>query len=75
MRIKVDEVSDALHFRLDESPDENPDESPVVESEEIQPGVILDYDADGQAVEVRASLVVTGFRLSSEWLRDGDRVR
>ena len=44
MRIRIDEASDALYFRLDESP--------VVESEEIQPGVILDYNADGQAVGI-----------------------
>ncbi|HEU65986.1 MAG TPA: DUF2283 domain-containing protein [Chloroflexi bacterium] len=44
MRIKIDEASDALYFRLDESP--------VVESEEIKPGVILDYNAVGQAVGI-----------------------
>lgn len=44
MRIKVDAASDALYFRLDESP--------VVESEEIQPGVILDYNAAGQTVGI-----------------------
>jgi len=44
MRIKIDETSDALYFRLDESP--------VVESEEVQPGVILDYNAAGQTVGI-----------------------
>lgn len=44
MRIKIDEASDALYFRLDESP--------VVESEEVQPGVILDFNAAGQAVGI-----------------------
>ena len=44
MRIRIDEASDALYFRLDESL--------VVESEEVQPGVILDYNADGQAVGI-----------------------
>jgi len=44
MRIKIDETNDALYFRLDESP--------VVESEEIQPGIIIDYDAKGQAVAI-----------------------
>lgn len=44
MRIKVDEASDALYFRLDESQ--------IVESEEVQPGVILDYNAEGQAVGI-----------------------
>ena len=44
MRIKIDEASDALYFRLDESQ--------IVDSEEIQPGVILDYDSDGQTVGI-----------------------
>ncbi len=44
MRIKIDEINDALYFRLDESP--------VVESEEVQPGIILDYNAVGQAVGI-----------------------
>ena len=44
MKIKIDEASDALYFRLDESQ--------VVESEEVQPGVILDYNAAGQAVGI-----------------------
>lgn len=44
MRIKVDEASDALNIRLDESP--------VIESEEIQPGIILDYNASGQTVGI-----------------------
>ena len=44
MRIKVDEASDALYFRLDESA--------IVESEEVQPGVVLDYDDQGRVVGV-----------------------
>ena len=44
MRIKVDKNSDALYFRLDESR--------IVESEEIRPGVILDYDKDDRVVGV-----------------------
>ncbi len=44
MRIKVDESSDALYIRLDESP--------VIESEEVQPGIILDYNADGQTIGI-----------------------
>ncbi len=44
MRIKVDKDSDALYFRLDESR--------IVESEEVRPGVILDYDKDDRVVGV-----------------------
>jgi len=44
MRLKVDEKSDALYLRLDEAA--------IVESEEVQPGVILDYDKAGKVVGV-----------------------
>lgn len=44
MRLKLDEKNDALYLRLDESG--------IVESEEVQPGVILDYDAKGNVIGV-----------------------
>lgn len=44
MRLKVDKESDALYLRLDETA--------VVESEEVQPGVVLDYDAADNVVGV-----------------------
>ena len=44
MRIKVDKDSDTLYFRLDEAS--------IVESEEIRPGVVLDYDKNGNVVGV-----------------------
>jgi uncharacterized protein YuzE len=44
MRLKVDKENDALYFRLDESP--------IVESEEVQPGVILDFNAEGKVVGI-----------------------
>ena len=44
MRIKVDRETDTLYFRLDENN--------IVESEEIKPGVILDYDENDQVVGV-----------------------
>lgn len=44
MRIKIDKDSDTLYFRLDESG--------VVESEEVRPGVILDFDKNDQVVGV-----------------------
>lgn len=44
MRVRVDKRVDALYFRLDDSR--------IVESEEIRPGVILDYDDDDQVVGV-----------------------
>ncbi|NOT01252.1 MAG: DUF2283 domain-containing protein [Phycisphaerales bacterium] len=44
MKLKVDEQNDALFLRLNEAA--------IVESEEVQPGVILDYDAQGRVVGV-----------------------
>ena len=44
MRVRVDKRVDALYIRLDDSR--------IVESEEIRPGVILDYDDDDQVVGV-----------------------
>ena len=44
MKIKVDKEADVLYFRLDEHR--------IVESEEVRPGVILDFDEDGRVVGV-----------------------
>ncbi len=44
MRVKVDKTNDTLYFRLDENK--------IVESEEVRPGVILDFDKDEQVVGV-----------------------
>lgn len=44
MKLKIDKETDTLYLRLDESA--------IVESEEVQPGVILDYDERGQVVGV-----------------------
>ena len=44
MRVTVDRQSDALYFRLDESR--------IVESEEVRPGVVLDYDEDRRVVGI-----------------------
>lgn len=44
MKLRVDEKSDALYLRINEAA--------IVESEEVQPGVILDYDAEGRVVGV-----------------------
>lgn len=44
MRVRFDEQADALYVRLAESP--------VVESEEVRPGVVLDLDARGEVVGI-----------------------
>lgn len=58
MRISVDRENDALYFRLDESR--------IVESEEVEPGVILDYDEDDRVVGVEFLTIST--RASAEEL-------
>lgn len=44
MKLRVDVKNDVLYFRLDDSR--------IVESEEVRPGIILDYDADDNVVGV-----------------------
>ena len=44
MKLKIDEEADALHLCLTDGP--------AVESEEVAPGIILDYDADDQVIGV-----------------------
>ena len=44
MKLKVDEQSDALYLRLDDSS--------IVESQEVSPGVVLDYNASKQVVGI-----------------------
>ena len=44
MKLRLDSKADALYLRLDESP--------IVESEEVQPGVILDFNAEEKVVGV-----------------------
>ena len=59
MKLKVDTENDALYFRLDESA--------IVESEEVQPGVILDFNADGHVVGIEILNLST--RIAAEQLR------
>jgi uncharacterized protein YuzE len=44
MKLKIDKASDALYLRLDEDA--------IVESQEVEPGVVLDFDAQGRVVGV-----------------------
>lgn len=44
MKLKVDEKADALYLRLDESK--------IIESEEVQPGIVLDFNDKNQVVGV-----------------------
>lgn len=44
MKLSVDEVADALHLQLVDSE--------VVESKEVAPGVVVDFDRNGELVGV-----------------------
>jgi uncharacterized protein YuzE len=44
MKLKIDEKSDALYLRLDDSK--------IIESEEVSPGVVLDFNEQGQVVGI-----------------------
>ncbi|MBI1766326.1 MAG: DUF2283 domain-containing protein [Acidobacteria bacterium] len=59
MRLKIDKECDALYFRLDEAA--------IVESEEVQPGVILDFNEQGQVVGLE--ILAVSARVKPEMLR------
>jgi uncharacterized protein YuzE len=44
VRLHLDEEADALYLRLDDSA--------IVESEEVSPGIVLDFNQDNQVVGV-----------------------
>lgn len=44
MKLRVDKSADALHLRLDDST--------IADSEDVSPGVILDYNESGEVVGV-----------------------
>lgn len=45
MKLKIDRENDSLYFRLDET-------TKTIESEEVEPGVILDFDENGRVVGI-----------------------
>jgi uncharacterized protein YuzE len=57
MKLTVDTETDALYFRLDESN--------IIESEEVSPGVILDFNGGGDDVGVEILNVST--RVAAEF--------
>ncbi len=59
MRIKIDKQNDALYLRLDEAE--------IIESEEVQPGVILDFNKEGRVVGVE--ILALSSRTEPEKLR------
>jgi uncharacterized protein YuzE len=59
MKLTIDRDADALYLDLDESP--------AAESEEISPGVILDYNGDGKVVGIE--MLYLSKRVSDENLK------
>jgi uncharacterized protein YuzE len=59
VRIHIDHEVDALYIRLNEAP--------IVESEEVQEGVILDFNADGVVVGIE--MLGISRRMSPEEMR------
>jgi len=59
MKVRIDTADDALYFELDDAE--------IVESEEVQPGVILDFDKDGRLVGIE--ILDLSSRLTPEKLR------
>lgn len=60
MKLRVDKEADALYLRLDDAP--------IVESEEVSPGVVLDYNSSNEVVGVemlRLSKRSTDLKLSA----------
>ena len=49
MKVRYDPEVDALYLRFTEAS--------VVESEEVRPGVVFDFDADGKIVAIQALAV------------------
>jgi uncharacterized protein YuzE len=59
MKVRIDKDDDALYFELDDVE--------IAESEEIQPGVIMDLDKDGRLVGIEILGLST--RVTPEKLR------
>lgn len=59
MRLRVDKENDSLYFRLDENT--------IIESEEVRPGIILDYDENGKVIGIEMLAIST--RVAPDHLR------
>jgi uncharacterized protein YuzE len=60
MKLHFDKDADALYLKLDESA--------IVESEEVRPGVVLDFNSSDQVVGVE--LLGIGKRVSADALKE-----
>lgn len=53
MKMRYDEKADMLYLRLDESA--------IIESEEVQPGIVLDFNASNQVVGIEILRLMNRF--------------
>jgi uncharacterized protein YuzE len=61
MRLHVDKAADALYLRLDDSK--------IIESEEVAPGVILDYNEKKKSLGRDAPFVQAGTKFENHGAR------
>ena len=59
MKVSIDKEDDALYFELDDAE--------IIESEEVHPGIIMDFDANGKVVGIEILDIST--RVTPEKLR------
>ncbi|MDP1652277.1 MAG: DUF2283 domain-containing protein [Rhodocyclaceae bacterium] len=60
MKLHFDKDADALYLKLDESA--------IIESEEVRPGVVLDFNASNQVVGIE--IMGLGKRIPAEALKE-----
>jgi uncharacterized protein YuzE len=61
MRTKYDSEADALYLRFADAA--------VVDTEEVRPGVMFDFDANGRIVAIEVLDASEHISASSEWLK------
>ncbi len=60
MKLKIDKENDALYLRLDDSE--------IIDSEEVQPGVILDFDKNNRVIGIEILALST--RVTPDMLKN-----
>ncbi len=58
MKVHIDEEADALYLRLDESK--------IIESEEVYPGIVLDFNEDNQVVGIEVLQLSSRINLTTK---------
>ncbi|MBD1211320.1 MAG: DUF2283 domain-containing protein [Dolichospermum sp.] len=58
MKVHIDEEADALYLRLDESK--------IIESEEVYPGIVLDFNEQNQVVGIEVLQLTSRINLTTK---------